>query len=200
MSKILDTPQIYNLIQQLFSIGRIRAARCIEKILSENSRGRVLDVGCGTARYAFLFKSRYVGIDVNHRYFAGKSQPGARFVCGDATLLPFKDAAFDFVYSVVSFHHISIENTRSALKEIVRVCKSGAPVVIVDGLLPESNLDLPGRIICALDRGKHFKRREEFENVLRAYFDITDSRHVEYSYPYNIHAFILCAKESARRV
>ncbi|MBI5118352.1 class I SAM-dependent methyltransferase [Candidatus Poribacteria bacterium] len=198
--QVLEIPFIYDLSQEIFSIGRKRALKHIERLLAENARGRILDVGCGTGRYAHLFESNYYALDINPKYLAGKSQKRLQFVCGDVTLLPFKRETFDFVFSIVIFHHIDMESMKKALKEIASVCKSEAIVVIVDCMLPENVLDIPARIICKLDRGKCIKDRRTFEDALRVDFNFVDVHHVDYSYPYNFYAFTLRPKQGAAGV
>jgi ubiquinone/menaquinone biosynthesis C-methylase UbiE len=46
--------------------------------------------------------------------------------------LPFPDNSFDAVFLYTSFHHISADNRRKALREILRVLKNKGLIVIIE--------------------------------------------------------------------
>jgi SAM-dependent methyltransferase len=76
-----------------------------------------LDLGCGAGQYRETFKAlgyRYVGIDV------GGSGPT---LLADAHALPFKEGAFDVVFSMAVVEHV--HNPFIALGEVYRVLKPG---------------------------------------------------------------------------
>ncbi len=193
--RILDIPQIYDFVQRIFLLGRTRALNLIENMVKSTSRGRVLDVGCGTGKLADMFESDYHGIDLNVKYLTHKSGKGRQFVCGNAVMLPFKDNAFDFVFSVFFFHHIDREGTSEVFKEMIRVGKADSTMLVIDWFRPEGKFDLLGRMVSALDRGKHGRCKETFIRELQDYFDIIDVHSIDYSYPYNYYAFMLKAKD-----
>jgi SAM-dependent methyltransferase len=58
--------------------------------------------------------------------------PWARFACGDATHLPFADAVFDRVLCRDVLHHLPPSSHDAALREIVRVCRPGGEVVLIE--------------------------------------------------------------------
>src|SRR3954469_19692875 len=83
--------------------------------LKLESGARLLDVGCGPGRHAHALASRgieVVGIDISARFVelaapagtaatgATGASPAARFVRGDARLLPFATGSFDAVISL----------------------------------------------------------------------------------------------------
>jgi ubiquinone/menaquinone biosynthesis C-methylase UbiE len=73
-----------------------------------------------------------VGLDLFERKVAfGRSEvAAARFVCGDAVALPFRDGAFDAVLCRDLLHHLARRDP--ALAELRRVCKPGGDVWIVE--------------------------------------------------------------------
>ena len=134
---LLDkTKNDYNLIAEDFSRTR-------EKIWEETrflfdnylrEKDRILDLGCGTGRYAELFKNKnmeYIGADIAEEQIkiARKKHPEAKFQTIDPLNLSFPDNYFDKIYSIAVFHCIPSKEYRAKfLEEIKRILKR-------DGLL-----------------------------------------------------------------
>ncbi len=59
------------------------------------------------------------------------------FVEGVAEKLPFEDHQFDIVVCRFAFHHI--ENPRQVLREMVRACKVGGTIAVIDIVSPEDD-------------------------------------------------------------
>lgn len=100
----------------------------------------VLDVACGpgllTCALARVAR-RVVGVDLVPAMLerARKEQERAgldnlTWQAGDARALPFGDATFDQVVTRFSFHHLL--DPAQALGEMVRVCRPGGTVTVVD--------------------------------------------------------------------
>jgi SAM-dependent methyltransferase len=92
----------------------------------------VLDLGCGSGRYALVLKElgarRVQGIDISAAGMsAGKERIqrlGIEGVCleqGNVLSLPFSDSAFDVVFTSGVFHHT--ENWRLGVSEMLRVLR-----------------------------------------------------------------------------
>ncbi len=99
----------------------------------------VLELGCGEGGNLvnLLAASRarprvVVGCDLFHRklVFAKDHAVPARFVCGDAVSLPFRDGAFDAILCRDLLHHL--ENREPALEELRRVCHPSGTVWIIE--------------------------------------------------------------------
>lgn len=191
---ILENPCVHDICQEIMTLGRRKALRFTEKFILNNSRGRVLDFGCGTARYSHLFPRDYTGLDINVHYIKQKTVQGKTFVCADSRQMPFKDKFFDTIFSVGVFHHIGSDAAEDIFKEILRVAKPNARILIVDFFYPEVELDLPGWLVSKLDRGKFVRMRTVFMRQLTYFFDIVSTDPVQGSYPYNLHAIILKQK------
>jgi SAM-dependent methyltransferase len=93
---------------------------------------RILDVGCGTglaSRPLIDNGFRVTGVDVSEPMLerARASLPDATWIAGSAEALPFDDGSFDAVISAQALHHA---DRAAALREIVRVTRSGGIVAI----------------------------------------------------------------------
>src|SRR5258707_4147107 len=105
------------------------AWREIQVLLSERT-GKVLDVACGTGRtHDFLkrFKQlEYHGCDISSMLIEraverGISRESLRVL--DATKLNYTDGEFDFLFSIGSLEHFTLDGLRSTLAECRRVCR-----------------------------------------------------------------------------
>jgi len=99
--------------------------------LPEN--GHILDLGCGTG----LFGNRVLeqggslaGIDISNGMLkqAGIRCPEGDFILGDVEALPYAEATFDAVTSILAFSYF--RNPDTVLREVKRVLKPGGPFVI----------------------------------------------------------------------
>jgi len=100
---------------------------------------RVLDLAAGTGTSSEPFAT--VGADVVPADFSlgmlrvGKQRrPDLAFTAGDATRLPFADAAFDAV--TMSFGLRNVVDTDAALRELLRVTRPGGRLVVCEFSTP----------------------------------------------------------------
>lgn len=92
-------------------------------------RGRLVDVGCGGGALWHLLRGRfdaYVGVDgVRFEAFP----PDGRLVRADLDGgIPLRTDVADAVVSVETIEHL--ENPRAFLRELVRIARPGAPVLV----------------------------------------------------------------------
>ena len=94
----------------------------VREISSHFSRGRLLDVGCGSKPYEKLFDAvEYIGIDIEVSGHDHSSSKVDKFY--DGKKIPFEDKSFDNVFSSETFEHVF--NINELLDEINRVLKPG---------------------------------------------------------------------------
>ena len=86
---------------------------------------KVLDIGCGTAFYSYLFKD-YTGID-NSKGMLEQSK--SNVIHGEAEKLPFEDKSFDTVISITAIQNYT--NIEKAIQEIKRVAKNKIAISIL---------------------------------------------------------------------
>ncbi len=93
--------------------------------------GRYLDIGCGTGMFLNEYgKDRIAyGLDLSEQALSYCTKKGDAFlVRAFGNKLPFKGVVFSFVSLLDMVEHV--DNDLELLKEVYRVCKSGAVVVI----------------------------------------------------------------------
>jgi ubiquinone/menaquinone biosynthesis C-methylase UbiE len=117
------------------------AHRLLLDALTENDRW-LLDVGCGTSRFAAHVRGRFpgtrvVGLDLSHRMLVqGLTKPKVSggngcLVQADSERLPFADSVFDVVTCSHSFHHYP--HQARVMTEMHRVLRAGGRLLIIDG-------------------------------------------------------------------
>ena len=101
---------------------------CIQKELLSlgwkiGKKETVLDVGCGTGITTVPWPGKKTGIDPAKKLLAKAKEnyPQIRFEKGEAEHLPFKDASFDWVFSVTTLQNF--HDVDAALNEMKRIGK-----------------------------------------------------------------------------
>ncbi len=113
--------------------SRLLAARFLD-FCGCASGERVLDAGCGTGSLTFELirraDCRIDAVDLSEVYIRDAIERNAdtrvTFATGDICALPFADASFDRVLSLLVLHFVP--DTERAVSELVRVAKPGATV------------------------------------------------------------------------
>jgi len=139
--RILD--QFTRQAQVFNTAGAITNAQALAMIVGAGTVGpddTVLDVACGGGLVACAFApfvAHATGIDVTpamlERAAHHAAELGLRNVTwrqGNVARLPFPDASFSVVVTRFSLHHF--EDPLAAVREMVRVCRAGGRLVIVD--------------------------------------------------------------------
>lgn len=110
--------------------------------LCRDSRGRLLEVGCGEGLFLVELASvnkdmQIYGIDnwpeilkKADKRIKAKGIKNVRLSLAEAISLPFKDSYFDIVVCInVIFNLDSLGHVKEVLKEIARVCKKGGKII-----------------------------------------------------------------------
>jgi ubiquinone/menaquinone biosynthesis C-methylase UbiE len=112
---------------------------------------RVLDLGVGTARFAYPLQMQginVVGLDLSSSMMSRARGKGTRnLILGDACIIPFSDSSFDHIISIHILH--LVEDFDDALKEITRVGT--------------------GKLISVLFTKSDFNPMEEYKEALSLY-------------------------------
>lgn len=138
-----------------------------------NKESRVLEIGCGTGRYALpmsaLKNATSYSLDNSVKMLRKAVEKDKerknRWVLGDAHKLPFRSNCFDCIYMTLVLHHI--EDKAVAFEEIYRTLKSRGTCVIMTkshSQLKESVFsDFPG--LTAIDL-KRFRSIPFIKNLM----------------------------------
>jgi SAM-dependent methyltransferase len=131
---------------------------------------RLLEVGCGEGGNLELLDNLpayTVGLDFSSRkvVWATHRKRSVRFVCADATRLPFKEDAFDTILCRDVLHHVF--DKRRVCAEMLRVCRASGRVVIVEPNGRNPIMRLLGLIVPA--------ERDVARNSLRRLQEIVES-------------------------
>jgi ubiquinone/menaquinone biosynthesis C-methylase UbiE len=127
--------------EEFFRDGQQEAKRvtsmCTEHGISP-SRGKMLDFGCGVGRMTRAFSEYFdscVGIDVSGKMVQlartfNADRPACEFVASASAALPFADASFDFVFSVLVLQHLPEKSMiLGYISEFIRVANGGGAIV-----------------------------------------------------------------------
>ncbi len=100
-------------------------------------KARILDIGCGSGRYALYFvdagiRGEYVGVDCDEKTWADEQIPEdflRQFVRLDAHNLDKLEPGFDFAISLTAFEHF--EDDAKVMRGLAEVLKKGGKALIV---------------------------------------------------------------------
>ncbi len=132
----------YDVMTTLTNIGAFY--RQVMREVSFEPGMHVLDLGCGTGSFALAVAEqvgptgKVCGVDISQAQISRAIQKASghsvpmEFHQGSMDAVPFGDAAFDVVVSLVAFHHATSAVRRGALREVVRVLKPGGTFVLAD--------------------------------------------------------------------
>lgn len=114
-------------------------------LASPEESDSVLDIATGNGFLAFEFAekvSRVIGcdmtedmLDIAESIRKDRKLDNVAFDVMDAESLRFEDGSFDIVSCRFAFHHFT--NPKKVISEMVRVCRNGGKIVLVDGLSSE---------------------------------------------------------------
>jgi demethylmenaquinone methyltransferase/2-methoxy-6-polyprenyl-1,4-benzoquinol methylase len=145
VSKMFDgVANRYDFLNDLLSLGRTKAWRkVVTSIIGPIPGLKILDIAAGTGSSTRPLVD--AGADVIALDFsAGMIETGRKrhkdikFVQGDALNLPFEENVFDV--TTISFGLRNTSNIDSALKDSLRVTKSGGKIVIAEFSHPSNSI------------------------------------------------------------
>lgn len=185
----LERPAIYNIIGKILSFGNESVRDYLLSTINLSANSTILDVGCGTGRYAEIFAGKFFGIDSNKEYidYAKKHHQG-NFSVMDATDLKFSDNTFNLVFNVGVFHHLSDQQVKKTLNEMKRVTKKDGQILIIDAVFPEKITSL-GYWLFKFDRGRYTRTLRQLKNLLTGDGFKLVQDNIKGSFPYRLAVF-----------
>lgn len=166
---LLEYPAVYSAVQSIMAPGgemylRKRINHLIAKF---STRHNLLDVGCGPASWLWHEDLNPVGLDLSFSYARAFDSNGGKIIVGSADKLPFSTGSFAGVWSVGLLHHMKDDVVSQAIKEIVRVCRPGGYVIIMDAVMPKRAWERPlAYWIRKMDRGQFMRRQLHLSALL----------------------------------
>lgn len=155
---------------------------------------RILDVGCGSGRYA-LPGYHYFGIDPNPHYIAYcRRNRGGQFEQMSAEHLDLPDKTFDVVLCMSVGHHLPAESLKRVCLEIKRVLTDDGVFFFADAIRPIVRSRPIAALLERLDEGRWFRSEEEYVDLLRSEFLIEQKRKLTDSFYQMLVLF--CRKKS----
>ena len=131
-----QTAAAYKAVREVPRDGLGAWREAIRRHLRPSPRMTVVDIGAGTGQFAAAF-SDWFGLSILavEPAAAMRAQiprrPGIQVLAGDASALPLSDASVDGVWLSLVLHHIP--DSEAAARELRRVLRPGAPVLIRQG-------------------------------------------------------------------
>jgi len=135
-----DVAERYDVTNDVLSLGQDRRwRRAVVAAAAPRAGERILDLAAGTGTSSepfFRAGASVVPCDfsVGMLRVGKRARPDLPFVAGDATRLPFSDAAFDAV--TISFGLRNVVDVESALAEMARVTTPGGRLVVCEFSTP----------------------------------------------------------------
>lgn len=167
--KLLENPKIFDLSAKVLSFNNKRIDKYLPELVKPQSASRILDVGCGTGRYADAFHCEYFGVDPNEEYIKyAKSHHQGNFSIMDGEDLEFPDNTFDFVLNISVLHHLPDNLVVKMIAGMKRVCKKGGKIFVIEAVYPRK-INLWGYLAFKFDRGRHQRTFEQLRDFLCKY-------------------------------
>lgn len=166
---VLDRPFLYRLTQHVFAPG---AERFLVQEIQQATKelpmsGVILDIGCGPSSWLTRLGYNPVGLDICHQYSTAYHESGGAAITGSAMSLPCSDKTFNAVWSIGVLHHLPDDSAQLAIMEMMRVCRTGGFVVVLDAVVPVSPWLRPiAYFVRKLDRGAFVRNQRGVESLL----------------------------------
>ncbi len=176
MKQLLSSPHVYNALQNLLS-GPARRRKFHREILEMPEKGRVLDIGCGTANgLACLSPAiEYVGFDASAPYieyarrkYADRSAEFHQEIVEKADLSRL--GRFDVVIATGILHHLNDEAAIRLFELAQMALADGGRLITVDPCFVPDQHPISRRMV-GNDRGEFVRPFERYAALARSVFD-----------------------------
>lgn len=169
--RLLECERIYRMAQTLLAPrGRTDVAARMRSLIESLPKAEpLLDVGCGPSSWLWAVGRRPVGADLSPAYLRPWARLGEHAVVASADRLPFHSHTFGGVWSIGLLHHLDDDRARRTIREMLRVCRVGGYVAILDAVTPRSAWRRPvASFLRRIDRGGFVRGEEDFCRLIPA--------------------------------
>ncbi|MCK4744854.1 class I SAM-dependent methyltransferase [Candidatus Parcubacteria bacterium] len=162
----------------------------ITKVLSEKinfSEKHILDFGCGTGSYSFLFNpNKYLGVDVCEKriIYAQKHYPRYKFQKIDINKFEIKKGKFDYIFIVSVLHHLNNEINKKYIKYFFKVLNNDGAIIGMEPCL-FSNTPFNNWFMEFIDRGKFIKTEKGYKLLFKNLFLFKTQKKYTRHFAYN---------------
>ncbi len=198
MKKLLSSPRCYNALQNLLS-GPRRRERLLRQILRVPDKGRVLDIGCGTANVLAHLSTdvEYVGFDASADYIAfARARYAKRRASFHEKRIEQADVdglgAFDVVIATGILHHLDDEAAVRLFELASTALADDGVLMTLDPCFVERQNPIARRLV-GNDRGEFVRSFERYPELARSHFGRVEAIHRSdlLRIPYD-HCVMLC--------
>jgi ubiquinone/menaquinone biosynthesis C-methylase UbiE len=192
--KFKNSKAFKSFLKEIDPIVTGSSAPDIKDFLQPKLGQKCLDVGCcanlATKRFD-KWPSTYYGIDISPVLIQAMKQfaieAGLKIgglELAEMTSIPFPDEFFDVAMVIGVFEYVSMEYAAVSLKEIYRVLKPGARMVLDLPNLSHPHIETMFKLEEYLERPNIPKSKKHFENLLKSLFSIvkTNEKYVMLKY------------------
>jgi len=135
--RLLEFPFVYNLSQWILAPGAGFFLKKHFYSLFSQSRGLILDVGCGPALNTLSAQGTICGVDINFEYVKRyANSPRQKGIVASAVAIPFRKDVFEESRCFGLLHHLSKEAASMTVREMVRCTRPQGRIVILDNVWP----------------------------------------------------------------
>lgn len=137
---------------------------------------KVLDLGCGPGEHLSWFKKQgldVTGVDISPAMIAKCREKGINSVLMDMEYLDFNENAFDGIWAVCSLIHISKNKLEGVVKKTHSILKNKG-IMFVTLKKGEGETLVADKLNPLTKRYFVYWKRDEFEKLLKDYFDIIE--------------------------
>jgi SAM-dependent methyltransferase len=206
LKQLLSSPHFYNALQNLLS-GPARRRKFYREILQMPEKGRVLDIGCGTANgLACLSPSiEYVGFDASAPYieyarrkYADRNAEFHQEIVEKADLSRL--GRFDVVIATGILHHLGDEAAIRLFELAQLALRDGGTLITLDPCFIPDQHPISRRMV-GNDRGEFVRTLDRYPALARSVFGSVRAVHRSdlLRIPYD-HCVMFCRESSAEPI
>lgn len=143
--------------------GRLYRKKIVYPLIKKNSKGRLLDIGCGTGLFLEFFQTG-TGVDVNSDCVEYCRQNGLDAIQMEFDILPFEDESFDTVVLDNVLEHIN--DPQPILEECYRVLTDQGRIIALTPGKKGYSRDPDHKIYYSMDTLRDLIQQHGFEPKL----------------------------------
>lgn len=135
--------EVYNAIASHFNKTRYSVWKKVKSYIQTLPDSTIIgEIGCGNGKNMQLKPKQFIGCDQSENMVKLCQQKGLNAIKANIIDLPFKDETFDHTICIAVIHHLASHERRlKAIKEIIRITKTGGSMMILVWALEQSPAD-----------------------------------------------------------